>query len=506
MKLYNIVKVYTSTVGTGTVSLGSAVPSFITFATAGVVSGSTVSYAIEDGTNREVGTGVYTSGAETLTRSVVTSTNSNNAIALSGNAVVFITGLAADLSSDTANVASTLILRDASGNFAAGSAALVSAVVPLVVGGTGTTSPLTLRSTSGVGTTGADIIFQAGNNGATEVMRVQNGGNVGIGTPTPSSRLHVLTAGATAANEVARFQGGTNLANFRNYVSFYSTNPNFWWELSNEDSAGAGSTNGLAFRERSSSDPSLVRMYLASGGNVGIGTANPEYQTQVNGSGQITAALTDAGNKGGSILIADTGAAAGNGGSLLFAAAVTNGFVPGCAIKSLLVSGNANGRSDLAFSTRNAVSDTSLTERMRILSTGEVGIGRTPAYKLDVSAVVSRSGDTGVNSYLQLGANATDLNNYLIGCESGSFAFYQGRYGGVTTERMRIDSSGRVGIGTAIPATSAAVDITSTTGALIVPRMTTTQRNALTAVNGMIIYNTTDNQMQGYINGAWAAM
>jgi hypothetical protein len=57
-----------------------------------------------------------------------------------------------------------------------------SGTMGLVIGGTGTTSTLRLRSTSGVGTTGADIIFQAGNNGATEVMRLQNNGNVGIGT------------------------------------------------------------------------------------------------------------------------------------------------------------------------------------------------------------------------------------------------------------------------------------------------------------------------------------
>jgi len=41
---------------------------------------------------------------------------------------------------------------------------------------------------------------------------------------------------------------------------------------------------------------------------------------------------------------------------------------------------------------------------------------------------------------------------------------------------------------------------------LLVPRMTTTQRDALTATNGMIIYNTTANQMQGRIAGAWTAM
>lgn len=63
-----------------------------------------------------------------------------------------------------------------------------------------------------------------------------------------------------------------------------------------------------------------------------------------------------------------------------------------------------------------------------------------------------------------------------------------------------------VGIGIQDPNTSAKLEISSTVGSLLVPRMTTTQRDALTAANGMIIYNTTANQMQGYINGAWAAM
>jgi hypothetical protein len=60
---------------------------------------------------------------------------------------------------------------------------------------------------------------------------------------------------------------------------------------------------------------------------------------------------------------------------------------------------------------------------------------------------------------------------------------------------------GRVGIGTNNP--QGALDVNSTTGALIVPRMTTAERNALTAVNGMIIYNTTTDQFNFYENGAW---
>ncbi|MBI3193374.1 MAG: hypothetical protein HYZ34_02780 [Ignavibacteriae bacterium] len=69
------------------------------------------------------------------------------------------------------------------------------------------------------------------------------------------------------------------------------------------------------------------------------------------------------------------------------------------------------------------------------------------------------------------------------------------------TNQFLIRASGGVGIGTASP--QGALDVSSTTGAFIVPRMTTSQRNALSAVNGMIIYNTETNQFNFYENGSW---
>jgi hypothetical protein len=105
--LANLARVTTATTGTGTITLGSAVTGFLTFAQAGVPDGSKISYGIIDGANSEAGWGIYTLSGTTLTRNVRRSTGAGNtaAISLSGSAQVFVTALAEDMVTAAADIA-----------------------------------------------------------------------------------------------------------------------------------------------------------------------------------------------------------------------------------------------------------------------------------------------------------------------------------------------------------------------------------------------------------------
>jgi hypothetical protein len=63
---------------------------------------------------------------------------------------------------------------------------------------------------------------------------------------------------------------------------------------------------------------------------------------------------------------------------------------------------------------------------------------------------------------------------------------------------------GRVGINTHAP--SAPLEVTSTIGGVIIPRMNTSQRTAVSASDGEMVYDTDLHKFYGYANGAWVAL
>ena len=125
------------------------------------------------------------------------------------------------------------------------------------------------------------------------------------------------------------------------------------------------------FRVEGDSDGNLF--YIdASADAIGVGVAAPvKSKLNIKGSGQ-TGSLSDSGGTNDILRLSSTGSAAGAGGGIAFASAQSDsassiGFA---AIKGALGDGSSNTSGSISFQTRNANSDTSLTEAVRITGNG----------------------------------------------------------------------------------------------------------------------------------------
>jgi hypothetical protein len=122
------------------------------------------------------------------------------------------------------------------------------------------------------------------------------------------------------------------------------------------------------------------------------------------------------------------------------------------------------------------------------------------------------SGNTAVGEN-SLEGNSTGSNNTALGYNAGvvtvdltnATAIGYNAIVGASSSLVLGGTGGdavNVGIGTTTP--SGVLDVVSTTGALIVPRMTTAQMNNLPLIKGSIIYNTDDDNFYHY-NGSWTS-
>jgi len=437
-KLYNLARMTTATTGTGTITLGSAVPSYVSFANSGVSNGETVTYAIVDGNNREVGRGVYTASGTTLTRTVLESTNSNNPINLSGNAEVFITAAAEDI----ANVGET-------NTFTASQ----------IINVTDNSNPA-LRVTQ-LGTGLAIRVEDSANPDASPFV-VTADGNVGIGVAAPTARLELYTnAASTVSMNTGNSQGTwTYGVDSAGNASIYSNSAkNILMSTSGTErlrisDAGVSTItgtaiinstsatdalritqtgNGNAILVEDSANPDSTPFVVTNEGRVGIGEDIPSFYLQVaapNASTQTQMGLTSTNYtsdfKSLYMVYSDsstTGTTYGitnaNLGSIRFQN-TANALI------------GTNGGSPLILAT------TSL-ERLRIASDGKVGIGTTaPDALLSVNGVASfGAGSAAAPSVSGFG----DLNTGMFFPAADTIAFSTNG-----TEDFRIGSAGQLGI------------------------------------------------------------
>ena len=355
------------------------------------------------------------------------------------------TGAAREVTVDTTK--KTLVVHDGS---QAGGTPLMkesgATAASSVTIGTGGVERLTLGSTEVVvNETGTDTDFRVeGNNNINLLICDAGNDRVGIGLNNPATTLSVdgVTKSNVNANDgvstAIRTENGGTGTTIASY-GFASGN-------SQKASIRAHVLGNGAMMFHNNNDTEKMR--IDASGNVGIGTSSPTSLLHIR-----TASVALASN--GHLQIQSTDAGADIGGQLNFG----NDNARRCAIAGRQESSDAIA-GYLQFGTRGTSGD--ITERMRIDSSGNVGIGMTPSgMRLDVQ---STANDIARFSGPNAGGLTirNDTSNEIQIHTAPNDALIFGTNG--ENERMRINSSGNVGIGTTSPTGKFAVSDGTTEG------------------------------------------
>jgi hypothetical protein len=464
------VKEQTSTTGTSTLTLGGTTTGFQTFSVIG--DGSTTYYAIvhQSLDEWEVGLGTYTASGTTLSRdTILDSSNSGSAVNFSaGTKDVFVTypaGKSVYYDSAGGVTIDTVLIKDG----------LVDGRDVSVDGTKLDTVETNADVTDATNVLAALVGQEAVATGFTGTLD----GVLGGGTPAAATVTTLTVSGVTTV------QAGTAL--LPSIVPTGDTNTGVWFPAADTLAASTAGTE---------------RMRIDSSGNVGIGTSAPIARFDITQNQAAISYLLDTSNttNGGSSIwrmitrnIANSGTT-----SVDFYKPTGSGFS--------LLNYDTHASNFTAFGVGGS-------ERMRIDSSGNVGIGTSsPSAKLHVQSIgsgtVALFGNSASNNYLDVTRTTTlpafaSLRSYsaVAALEGGPVLQFRttDADGSSPTERMRIDSSGNVGIGTSTPVKKLHVDGPAlatigalTDGATITPDFDSNQNFSVTLAGNRTLANPTN--------------
>jgi hypothetical protein len=265
-------------------------------------------------------------------------------------------------------------------------------------------------------------------------MRIDASGNVGIGTSAPSVKLDIATADNTSIRALA----STNGVDCRLVSIGLSGNAGI---------VGTYSNHALVFNTNATEQARITNT-----GNVGIGTSTPVARLDVAGTIQAydpvaSTQLSCVTNTGQAALILRRNGAATDRKiwEIVHGDSGSNGYFVIRAVNDAYNTsddGITITRPGSGFGISNIILGTNRSERLRVDSSGNVGIGTSaPADLLTVygtSAPAMRVQDA--SGYTQI--YTTGGSGVIRNVGSGSLLFSNNG-----AERMRIDASGNVGIG-----------------------------------------------------------